>query len=238
VGTGGVVWLTAQHAPCVASESRAVTQSGNDTFCWRRSDGSKLAWPTRRAKTVKRRPLLLVVAILAAAALAGAAEPVKLPDPPEGYRWLRYEEGKSAYLRPEGWYVKTEVEGKTASLFISKENIDKRGSFETGLTVHIIGEVEQRAGVTASKYATAYVEELAKAKSVVERAGTPTQDGYTSVSVRYRDATRPPTILVHTHVLADDTADVLRIAIFEAPESEWDSAWTHGERLVRGHVWR
>ncbi len=170
--------------------------------------------------------------------MSGAAELAKLPDAPDGYRWLRYEEGKSAYLRPQGWHVKTEVEGKTASLFISQENIDKQGSFDTGLTVHIIGDVAVRAGLIASKYASAYVEELAKSKSVLERAETSAQDGYSSHTLRYRDASRPPAILVHTHVLADDTADVLRIAIFEAPESNWDSAWAHGEKILKGHVWR
>lgn len=181
---------------------------------------------------------LSIVILAFAAAASGAAEPAKLPDPPDGYRWLRYEEGKSAYLRPPGWHVKTEVDGKTASLFISKENIEKLGAFETGLTVHIIGDVAARAGLVASKYATAYVDELTKSKTVIERTETPAPDGYSSVTLRYRDASRPPAILVHTHVLADDTADVLRIAIFEAPESEWDVAWAHGEKLVKGHVWR
>lgn len=179
-----------------------------------------------------------IVLFSAVAALAGATELVRLPSAPEGYRWVRFEEAKSAYLRPQGWFLKTELEGKTAALFISKENIDKRGSFETGLTVNIIGEVKTRVGAAPSQYAAAYIAELVKAKEVVERFEAPAENGYVTLGLRYRDAAQAPTLLVHTHVLADDTGDVLRIAIFEAPESEWQSAWAHGEKMVKGHVWR
>lgn len=192
-------------------------------------------------RTAPRRPgRALVAALLGTIAVAAlAADAVKLPDPPDGYRWVRYEEGKSAYLRPDGWFVKTEVEGRTASLFISKENIDARGEFETGLTASIIGDFKARIGVVPSRYAAIYISELTRLKpDVVERFEEPAVDGYVGLGVRYRDEEREPAILVHTRVLADDTADVLRLVIFEAPESEWTAAWAHGEKMVKGYVWR
>jgi hypothetical protein len=185
-----------------------------------------------------RLSLATLVILTSVAAFTGATERVQLPAAPEGYRWVRFEEARSAYLRPEGWFLKTELEGQTAALFISKENIDKRGSFETGLTVNIIGEVKPRVGVTPSQYAAAYVEELVKAKEILERFELPPKDGYVGLGVRYRDASKPPAIVAHAYALADDSGDVLRIVVFEAPEAEWDSAWAHGEKIVNGHVWR
>jgi len=35
------------------------------------------------------------------------------------------------------------------------------------------------------------------------------------------------TLIVHQQIVARDAEDVIYIAIFEAPSSEWEAAWSH-----------
>jgi hypothetical protein len=37
---------------------------------------------------------------------------IALPDTPDGYDWTSYEEAKSAFLKPDNWYVKKEKRKK------------------------------------------------------------------------------------------------------------------------------
>ena len=187
---------------------------------------------------------------LAAAALAlmvsatGASQAISAEadgatEAPPGYTWYEFSAGDSAYLRPNGWFIKTEVKGDTATLAISKENIEVRGSFDTGLTVNVVRKIKAKTGVKPSEYSVAYLGKLMESKKdVLTRFSTPPQSGFSGLGARYRDSEPPPATIVHTYLLADDEADVLRIIIFEAPEKDWDAAWVHGEKMLNGKAWR
>jgi len=159
-------------------------------------------------------------------------------DPPAGYEWYTFDAGKGAYLRPDGWFVKVEADGDTDALFISKEDIDKKGSFTTGLTVNVVRGIQTKTGQVPSQYAAGYISALAEQHKLLETFPLPPSEGMTGFFARFRDASHRPIIMVVHLVIADDVTDTMRIEIFESPERDWPQAWVHGERMLKGRLWR
>ena len=62
---------------------------------------------------------------------------MQLTPPPPGFTWQEIPELKAAFLKPNGWFFKKEVQNGTFAYFITKENIDTNGEFQTGLTVNV-----------------------------------------------------------------------------------------------------
>src|SRR5437588_4330869 len=60
-----------------------------------------------------------------------------LPPAPEGFTWQEIPELKAAFLKPNGWFFKREEQKGTLAYFITKEDIDKNGQFQTGLTINV-----------------------------------------------------------------------------------------------------
>ncbi len=177
-----------------------------------------------------------VAVMLGLCALSSLATALTLPPPPAGYGWVEFKEGRSAYLRPDGWFVRTQQEGEVATLFVSKEDMTQTGGYRTGLSVNVIRNVRQRAGVPPSQFARRSVAKTASSREVLSQWATPGDGGLLNVGFRYRDSSPLPALLVHTVLLADDAADVLQILVFGAPESEWERAWRMGERMIADMV--
>lgn len=163
----------------------------------------------------------------------GAALGFDLPVPPDGYSWVEFKEGRRAFLRPTGWYVKTQLEGDVSTLFISKEDVEQLGRYRTGLSVSVIEHVKQQAGMSPSRFAERSMATTTASKEVLGQWSGSGKDGVMTYAFRYRDPTPSPAMLVHTLLLADDGADVLHVLVFGAPESEWERAWVHGEKMLR-----
>ena len=164
--------------------------------------------------------------------LLPVARAISLERPPSGYSWVEFKEANSAYLKPHGWFESIQRDGDVATLFISKENMDQLGSYRTGLSVNVIRNVRQRAGMTPSQFARRSVTKTAASKEVLSQWANPMTGGGLNVGFRYRDRAPLPALLIHTVLIADDGADVLQILVFGAPESEWERAWHHGERML------
>lgn len=162
----------------------------------------------------------------------------ELPTAPSGFVWVAFEEAKSAFLKPDGWFVKREVRDGTAALFISKEDIEAVGQFETGLTLNYIDDVRKKVGQSPSKYAAGMLgvmaSQLTVLKSLEEEDIAPGIAGYT---LRCKSGSGPPKIM-HYFILADDSADTLRLIIFEAPFAKWDEAWKVGELMTKPNMWK
>ncbi len=155
------------------------------------------------------------------------------PTPPDGYVWVEFPAGPSAILMPVGWHATTQVDGELSTLFLSKENVETVGRYRTGLSVNVIHHVRQQAGMTPSQFAQRSIATTTGSKEIIGQWSGPHQSGLSSFSFRYRDSEPSPTMLVHALFLADDQGDVLHVLVFGAPESEWERAWAHGERMLK-----
>jgi hypothetical protein len=156
-------------------------------------------------------------------------------DAPAGYSWQAFKPGKIAVLKPDGWFVKAESRNGTEGLFISQEPIGPGGEFQTGLSVNFVSGIRARANVTATDYARSFLATAAEKHTVLTSFGKPLAEGIAGLGLRVRVAEEPPYI-IHYFLIADDNADSLHLLFFEAPEASWESAWKHGQLMLKGRT--
>ena len=97
-------------------------------------------------RTIKKFVLLSFVVALFAQTLRA----MELPKAPPGFTWQEIPEMKAAFLKPENWFFKREVDKGTLAYFITKEDIIKSGQFDTGLTVNVF-RLKQDSAVERGK---------------------------------------------------------------------------------------
>jgi hypothetical protein len=189
------------------------------------------------------RSLLCAAAWLIAFAPAPApAQPQpqeSLPDTPPGFTWVAVPGAATTLLRPDGWFVKTEDKNGTISSFITLENIDEAGRYQTGLSFNFIRDISKKAGQSARMYAIAFVQEAQRTKDVIKEPwGNQLDTGLLGVGIRFREPVDGVPLLLHMYLIADDQADSIRLFIFESPEQGWDEAWKIGEVMMKGQIER
>lgn len=154
------------------------------------------------------------------------------PPAPPGYSWLDFPQGQTAVLLPNGWHATTDADGEQPTLYVSKEPAVVAGHFHTGLSLRVIRDLAQQAGMRPSQFAERAVAQGVASSEVLGRWSGRQTNGALTYSYRYRDAEATPMLIAQAQFLADDQADVLRVVVFTAPESEWERAWSIGERMV------
>lgn len=164
---------------------------------------------------------------------APAAEPAgPAPAPtPVGYRRHASRDANVSVLVPDGWFVKEEASGGTAALFVTKQDIDDTGRFDTGLSLNAIGGMRDKAGTEASDYAQAFLDAIEAKHTVILRRFSTRQGDARTFGVRVRNDESG--IVVHYVLVANDAEDTLHLFFFEAPTAAWDAAWAIGEPLLR-----
>ena len=156
-----------------------------------------------------------------------------LPSAPSGYSWQRLVTIKSALLKPDGWFLKQTKKGQTDAFFITKEDIDQSGAFQTGLTLNCIRDVPKKTGQTPSDYAASFANAAATKYKLVERSSSQ-QGPFHGVRFRYVDApVGKESITVYQLLIANDKTGTLFLVIFEAPTSTWSEAWKSGDTILK-----
>jgi len=183
----------------------------------------------------KKRFLVAAVAWFAAISSAQAQEPeFEVSAPPPGYSWVFMPGPSTALLRPDGWFLKTEVANDTITSFITRENLEERGEFEIGLTFNFVRGISRTSAI---KYAVAFVNEAATTKQVLlEPWGNELAPGLLGVGIRYQEMTGDTTVIIQNYLIADDAGDSVRFFIFQSPASDWDAAWKFGETMMKGQI--
>jgi hypothetical protein len=166
---------------------------------------------------------------------AAARSPaISVPSPsPPGYSWVFVPGTLAALPRPDGWYVTIEEDGGTIACFITLENLQEAGRFETGLSLNFVRGVSASTGASASTYAASVIANLSDTyASLIEPTRGQIAPGLIGYGIRYRAVVNDEAVIVHSQLLADDTRDTVRFIVFESPEATWDAMWTFGEIMV------
>lgn len=181
------------------------------------------------------RPALALLLLLLASLTAAPADAQRraIPDAPDGYTWEADAAARIALLRPDGWFVKKEDGPGNRAVFITKEEIVPGGVFVTGLSVFHVESTTARAGRKPSEYAALVLANIAAKNEELGTFREEFADGITGTGLRVRNVGER-TIIVQYYAIADDGADLFWLLAFEAPENEWDAAWVHGERMLKG----
>ena len=161
-----------------------------------------------------------------------------LPEPPKGFSWQQLPFVKAAFLLPEGWFFKfitdDNKDGKYL-YYLTKENIDQKGGYETGFEVRVIRGVPSKArGKLPSEYSAEAVEKTEKKVKFVkkwdEKKGVFKEIGYIYVDSSDANAS----VTVHRLYIANDTTGTVYILTFEGPTKVWDGLWkTIGEPIFK-----
>ena len=111
---------------------------------------------------------------------------------PKGFAWKRIDSIKASFLVPEGGTSRRRRRTARARFFITKEDIGKGGSFETGLSVN----VQTLKKDPAQERAAAFIGEISRAGEVLESWGAETgvMKGY-ALRVRRVSPEHPPLII-------------------------------------------
>jgi hypothetical protein len=156
-----------------------------------------------------------------------------LPSTPSGYSWQRLPSGKSALLKPDGWYFKQGWKGQADAVVLAREDIDKTGAYKTGLTLSCMRQIPKRTGQLPSAYAQSLVEAAAANHKLLERSKS-AQGPFRSVRFRFVEtsASKESTTVCYLLVANDKTGSLFLI-IFESPTAEWNQAWKKGEIILK-----
>ena len=160
---------------------------------------------------------------------------LELPPAPEGFKWVKILKDQSALLQPDGWFYKESHPKGTDAYFVTKENIDKEGSFLTGLSLNVIYNIDKKANVPPSKYAIATIQEMRESKADEILLADAKQSGpFINFVCRIKDKKpNEETVIIHYFYVANDETGTLWMFFFEAPEKEWDEAWKIGSVLLK-----
>jgi hypothetical protein len=175
-----------------------------------------------------KRPLGLFTVLSAFLAAAPLAAQERSPAP-EGYSWQKLDEIKASFLLPNGWHFKAERVDRTLAYFLSEEDIDVKGEFETGLTLNV-SHADQ-----AQKKAVATLAMLAQAPGNELRETWETQAGaLKGTGVRIHKSEKGADALdMVVLAIANSKTNALYLLIFESPEAQWKKAWEKGEKMMR-----
>lgn len=151
---------------------------------------------------------------------------VDVPQPPPGFTWQEIPELKAAFLKPNGWFFRREEQKSTLAYFITKENIDKNGQFQTGLTINVF-HLKKDPAVEKGKY---MIDQISTAKHGEKwsRDFGP----FREFGCLAKDTDSSGTTVANYLAVANPKTNTLYLFIFESPESDWDSAWTTGKQIM------
>lgn len=178
------------------------------------------------------RIILLVVLLSSLLFLPAFAS--DLPPAPKGFSWVSFDETKSAFLKPAGWFSKKGKKGETWGYFITKENIDKTGKFYTGLTIYIISNIHQKKGMAPTEYAAAFIQEGAKSRKVIKEPWRKDMGPFQSFGVVLLNKDdKDGDFITHNLAIGNDATGTVYIITFEAPASSWKTEWKMGEPMLQ-----
>jgi hypothetical protein len=179
--------------------------------------------------------LVLAHACPASADSVRPANETPLPQAPDGYKWERFLEVQSAFLRPAGWYTYHKAGSNSHTYVISKESVATNGVFETGLTLQVVKGLMVKKGAPPSRVAVQMAQGLLDKQDNTKISSKDISSGpFQAFFLRYRNApARAKPIVIHQVFIANDKMDTLFIVTFEAPEKEWNEAWRLGEPMVK-----
>ena len=148
---------------------------------------------------------------------------IDVPPPPPGFTWEEIPELKAAFLKPNGWFFKQEEQKGTLAYFITKEDIDKSGRFQTGLSVNVF-HLKKDPAVEKGRYIIA----TAKHGQKWTREVGP----FREFGCLAKDTDSTGIVVMQSLTVANPKTNTLYLFVFESPESEWEDAWKTGKQIM------
>ncbi|MFN7948418.1 MAG: hypothetical protein U0Z53_23910 [Blastocatellia bacterium] len=166
--------------------------------------------------------------LLWVSAIANPLTQSGLPPAPEGFAWQKLEEIKGAALVPNGWFFKKEEKKGTLAYFITQEDIDKGGWYDTGLSIQVFRQPQPNtAEEVARTILQGHNEKKELLKSWKTSAGKMNGWGY---QAKVKGANGKVT-MVHSVIFSNPETKTFYWVLFESTEEKWQEALKIGEKL-------
>ena len=157
---------------------------------------------------------------------------LKLPTPPEGFKWARCPKIKGAFLCPNDWHFKKHQQGETLGFFITKEKITDKKQFMTGLTVNVMPKIPEKKSMTPYKFAELFRDNAKKINKIIKEWDKD-MGPFKSLGFVYTKKDKAGDFTVHNLLIANNKTGTLYIVLFEAPTSEWEKTWKIAEPMLK-----
>jgi hypothetical protein len=156
------------------------------------------------------------------------------PQPaPAGFAWRRLAEINGFVLMPQGWFVKREINRRTSPViayFVSQEDIDTAGSFQTGLSLNVLMPSQSE---DAEAHAKAVVAGIVRRPDLrVLRAAWDTLVGrFHHYGCVVGMPSKDGPLVVEQRLIVNTITKTTYNVIFESPERDWKNASEKGAKL-------
>jgi len=168
----------------------------------------------------------LAILAFAAAFFMPQCSAIELPKPPEGFTWQEIPELKAAFLKPNGWFFKQEMQKGTLAYFITKENLEQGGQFDTGLTANVF-KFKKDSAVDHGKV---LIGNMASQHHV--EMWSRTVGPFQEFGCELMDTDASGTIMMRALTIANPKTNTLYLFIFESPIDNRDEAWKLGKHII------
>jgi hypothetical protein len=176
----------------------------------------------------------IAIAILSIFFVCTSVFATDLPSPPNGYSWVECKDIKGAFLKPSGWFFKQATQGDTIGYFITKENIEALGSFETGLSVNVIPDIPRKKQIQASNFAAAYIKTAIQNREVFKKPWSTSMGPFEAYGVvLINHDSKQGDFVTHNLAIANDQTGTLYLLTFESPLNQWNSSWEIAEPMLK-----
>ena len=153
---------------------------------------------------------------------------LELPSPPTGFSWQECNEIKGAFLKPQNWHFKKVIKESSMAYFITKENIDKAGMFETGMSLNVIKNIDKKMNMTPTMYAVEFAK-AAKNQHTFLDTWSRNMGPFKSIGFVYKK----DDFIFHKLLISNDKTGTLYLFIFEAHSKNWDQARILGNEMLK-----
>lgn len=166
------------------------------------------------------------------------ANETELPEAPVGFSWVRMQDIKAAFLKPDGWFEHDQKTKDGHTYAISQESVKTYGSFDTGLTVQGLSDVLNKIHSPPYAIALNMLEDIKSSKSnTIIKLKDLSQGPFKSFFVRYENNPEvAEAIIVHKIFIANDKTSSLYIVTFESPKASWNQAWKTGNTILKYYL--
>ncbi len=178
--------------------------------------------------TVTRLIIVISISILSQLSIA-----LDLPTPPTGFEWVEAPEIKGAFLKPNYWHFKKHKQGEIKGYFITKENIDEKGSFTTGVTINVIPGIPEKTNVSPTQFAAAFIKEASDSRKIIKTPWRHSMGPFNAFGVVLQNSD-PIKGDYNTHnlVISNDQTGTVYMVIYEAPVTNWETSRKTGEVIL------
>lgn len=181
---------------------------------------------------------LFLIITLTSVGVFAQTDTLQLPEAPSGFSWKRLPEIKAAFLMPDGWHFKHEHENSTDAFFITLEDIDKQGSFLTGLSVNAIPNVSKKTKLWVKEYALRLHSQIKQDTTikVIDEWQNP-QGPFMVYGMRSEKVVNDKmTMVMYQLIVANEKTDRLYVIAFESMKDIWEAAWRLGDVMMTKFV--